>query len=336
MVAPSNRQGTCDPQGAASTQPPQPLAGGACSCPWCASPLTIPDNLKGALGECPLCHGRMFVTQDSVFVPFGNRPQAQDRERKDPEGELCVGWCGGTASGEGTIRLTNGRALCQRCAGAILHPFDLDSSRPLQSYPQAPVPPVLPPSGIGCICSAGIPLCAIALLAGLPIIAVLVAFALMVATVIAHLRHRLLILPVFEAASEAYRQEEAECEKRARQWREAHEYWSRLVFAVCDYWPPVPPGWDASRGLCYPPDWDQRRKLVLERDGNECTNTFCPNKGQSVELHVHHVVPLSLGGNNCLQNLVTLCWQCHGAEPGHEKVLRSYADRQHRFRRRRR
>ena len=69
----------------------------------------------------------------------------------------------------------------------------------------------------------------------------------------------------------------------------------------------------------YPPDWDFRRELVKERDGHVCTECGWPSgfKRRRRKLHVHHLVPLSKGGDNSLENLVTLCSHCHRAlHPG--------------------
>ena len=60
--------------------------------------------------------------------------------------------------------------------------------------------------------------------------------------------------------------------------------------------------WDGQ----YPEKWGDIRQIVLERDEYRCANC------QSTEnLHVHHIVPLSLGGSNELSNLKTLCKNCH-------------------------
>jgi hypothetical protein len=63
----------------------------------------------------------------------------------------------------------------------------------------------------------------------------------------------------------------------------------------------------------YPSNWNMLRSQVYERDNYSCQN--CGIKGGSggeVELHAHHIVPLSRGGNNILSNLTTLCESCHG------------------------
>lgn len=62
-------------------------------------------------------------------------------------------------------------------------------------------------------------------------------------------------------------------------------------------------------GGAYPRNWDSLRHLVYARDRNRCT--VCGDRGRKVELHAHHVVPLSRGGTNTLDNLVTLCSECH-------------------------
>jgi hypothetical protein len=56
----------------------------------------------------------------------------------------------------------------------------------------------------------------------------------------------------------------------------------------------------------YPPDWEDLRRQALHRDGSRCGNC-----GGALNLHVHHIVPLSKGGSNQLGNLRTLCDVCH-------------------------
>lgn len=68
----------------------------------------------------------------------------------------------------------------------------------------------------------------------------------------------------------------------------------------------------------YPEDWDRRRKKVYRRDNYTCQN--CGEKGGTggnTELHAHHVVPKSAGGNHSLSNLVCLCNKCHSLVHGH-------------------
>lgn len=62
----------------------------------------------------------------------------------------------------------------------------------------------------------------------------------------------------------------------------------------------------------YPHDWRDRRIQVLKRDDKTCTECeyrHTPDVGKP--LHVHHVVPISDGGGHSLDNLVTLCEDCH-------------------------
>jgi 5-methylcytosine-specific restriction endonuclease McrA len=63
----------------------------------------------------------------------------------------------------------------------------------------------------------------------------------------------------------------------------------------------------------YPPDWDSRRQTVRERDEGRCVKCGWPDGFQvrRRELHTHHVVALSDGGDNSLDNLITLCHICH-------------------------
>lgn len=62
----------------------------------------------------------------------------------------------------------------------------------------------------------------------------------------------------------------------------------------------------ASAPPAYPSYWPELRQLVLDRDGYRCGNC-----GSMQDLHVHHIVPLSLGGSNEMGNLHTLCTPCH-------------------------
>jgi hypothetical protein len=61
----------------------------------------------------------------------------------------------------------------------------------------------------------------------------------------------------------------------------------------------------------YPLDWADLREMALRRDGYHCGNC-----GGNVGLNVHHVVPLGYGGSNRLDNLRTLCWECHQRSHG--------------------
>ncbi len=63
--------------------------------------------------------------------------------------------------------------------------------------------------------------------------------------------------------------------------------------------------------LTYPADWDERRLMVKERGGARCRK--CAARAN---IHVHHIKPLSKGGNNKLANLVLLCESCHSKVHG--------------------
>jgi 5-methylcytosine-specific restriction endonuclease McrA len=43
------------------------------------------------------------------------------------------------------------------------------------------------------------------------------------------------------------------------------------------------------------------------------------------KLHVHHIIPIKMGGNNTLDNLITLCEDCHKKEHSHiENIKRKH------------
>ncbi len=71
----------------------------------------------------------------------------------------------------------------------------------------------------------------------------------------------------------------------------------------------------------YPSDWNTRRKSVYRRDNYTCKN--CGRRGGSygsIELHAHHVVPKHKGGTDNIDNLQTVCKECHEAIHHKDKV----------------
>lgn len=56
------------------------------------------------------------------------------------------------------------------------------------------------------------------------------------------------------------------------------------------------------------------------RDNFIINNPICKYCGEKAE-HVHHIIPLSLGGDNREDNLISLCSTCHGKI--HEKTFTS-------------
>lgn len=67
-------------------------------------------------------------------------------------------------------------------------------------------------------------------------------------------------------------------------------------------------------GEGYPPNWENLREIVLSRDGFECQENdgYCDGP-----LQIHHQIPLSKGGNNHLENLITLCLYHHCQKHNH-------------------
>lgn len=55
--------------------------------------------------------------------------------------------------------------------------------------------------------------------------------------------------------------------------------------------------------------WSSTREQVLQRDGYRCVSCSSPLKSSDAD--IHHLLPRSMGGNDELANLVTLCDGCH-------------------------
>ncbi|MBU8715404.1 recombinase family protein [Brevibacillus parabrevis] len=54
----------------------------------------------------------------------------------------------------------------------------------------------------------------------------------------------------------------------------------------------------------------------LRRQFAEDMPDTCQNCGSTDDLHIHHIVPLALGGRNIRSNLASLCGVCHGKVHG--------------------
>jgi hypothetical protein len=71
----------------------------------------------------------------------------------------------------------------------------------------------------------------------------------------------------------------------------------------------------------YPPDWKARTKAVFRRDDytcQSCGEKSGPHAGEEgAELLAHHEAPLAKGRSNRLDNLETLCVECHEREHDH-------------------
>ena len=64
----------------------------------------------------------------------------------------------------------------------------------------------------------------------------------------------------------------------------------------------------------YPPDWGMRRQYIAKLYNYTCQ--LCMRKGW-LGFHIHHVNPLSKGGNNAFENLIYLCKYCHENQHPH-------------------
>jgi 5-methylcytosine-specific restriction endonuclease McrA len=66
--------------------------------------------------------------------------------------------------------------------------------------------------------------------------------------------------------------------------------------------------------------WQLLRAEVWARDSESCCGPYCvdaPSLPLKV-VHIDHIVPLSKGGSNHIDNLRVLCRRCHVLRAGHE------------------
>ncbi len=69
----------------------------------------------------------------------------------------------------------------------------------------------------------------------------------------------------------------------------------------------------------YPEDWGMRRQYIAHK--YNCICQECGKKG-FLGFHVHHILALSKGGTNSLENLTYLCERCHENKHPHMIVAR--------------
>ena len=50
---------------------------------------------------------------------------------------------------------------------------------------------------------------------------------------------------------------------------------------------------------------------TLSEKDKDIIGRICCNCGKTTDLEYHHIIPLSLGGNNILSNYCCLCYSCH-------------------------
>ena len=53
-------------------------------------------------------------------------------------------------------------------------------------------------------------------------------------------------------------------------------------------------------------------RVPLTEEEKDIVGRVCVNCGETEEIEYHHIVPLSLGGNDVLSNICPLCAKCHG------------------------
>lgn len=82
--------------------------------------------------------------------------------------------------------------------------------------------------------------------------------------------------------------------------------------------PTLHPTWRGGFFPYYGPNWKQEADAARQRDNYTCQE--CGRYRERPKLDVHHIVPLRLfnydySKANKIENLITLCKRCHGAQP---------------------
>jgi len=65
------------------------------------------------------------------------------------------------------------------------------------------------------------------------------------------------------------------------------------------------------------------RKKVFERDNFTCQKCKIQDKTTRT-LEAHHITPLYLGGKDEIENLITLCFDCHKFAPDKKEKFEEY------------
>jgi Restriction endonuclease len=66
--------------------------------------------------------------------------------------------------------------------------------------------------------------------------------------------------------------------------------------------------------------WKDIAHEIRIRDDFTCQSCGIHGPSDGVELHVHHIKPRCLDGDERDSNLITLCKDCHISQPGHEHM----------------
>lgn len=92
------------------------------------------------------------------------------------------------------------------------------------------------------------------------------------------------------------------------------------------------PAWRGGKVHYYGPNWNQARIRVLDRDDEECKGCGMTRddhyKNHGRDLEIHHITPLrefdgDFEAANDINNLVTLCIQCHAKAEYHDLNVES-------------
>ncbi len=99
--------------------------------------------------------------------------------------------------------------------------------------------------------------------------------------------------------------------RKYRRKAQPNPYLSEDPIPVADTDTPFEEAWDGTMSIVNQV-WDEARRQALERDGYRCVQC-----GRTINLHVHHLQARKEKGTHDLDNLITLCQDCHIRTPNY-------------------
>ena len=66
-------------------------------------------------------------------------------------------------------------------------------------------------------------------------------------------------------------------------------------------------------------EFERNRKIMIKNN----PDAKCEECGATINLELHHIVPVACGGSNEQSNLKVLCHKCHANQPAHAEAIKT-------------